>query len=95
MVPLGAGALLSAGLFIWTRIWPSLTLIMALLPLVGVALLAFVLTDIPAMIFGSMSAMGLIGGVYMIVTRSFLQSRSEADGHNKLITAFYDIQELF
>ena len=74
---------------------PSLTLIMALLTLDGVALLAFVLTDIPALIFGSMAAMGLIGGVYMIVMRSFLQSRSEADGRDTLIAAFYGIQEPF
>ncbi len=73
MAALGAGALLSAGLFIWTSMRPSLTLIMALLTLDGVALLAFVLTDISALIFGSMAAMGLIGGVYMIVMRSFLQ----------------------
>lgn len=95
MAALGAGALLSAGLFIWTSMWPSLTLIMALLTLDGVALLAFVLTDIPALIFGSMAAMGLIGGVYMIVMRSFLQSRSEADGRDTLIAAFYGIQEPF
>ena len=73
MAALGAGALLSAGLLIWTSMGPSLTLIMALLTLDGVALLAFVLTDITALIFGSMAAMGLIGGVYMIVMRSFLQ----------------------
>ena len=66
-------ALISAGVFIWTSMRPSLTLIMALLTLNGVALLAFVLTDILALIFGSMAAMGLIGGVYMIVRRSFLQ----------------------
>ena len=60
-----------------------------------VALLPFVLTDIPALIFGSMAAMGLIGGVYMIVMRSFLQSRSEADGRDTLIAAFYGIQEPF
>lgn len=95
MAALGAGALLSAGLFIWTSMRPSLTLIMALLTLDGVALLAFVLTDIPALIFGSMAAMGLIGGVYMIVMRSFLQSRSEADGRDTLIAAFYGIQEPF
>ena len=95
MAALGAGALLSAGLFIWTSMRPSLTLIMALLTLDGVALLAFVLTDIPSLIFGSMSAMGLIGGVYMIVMRSFLQSRSEADGRDTLIAAFYGIQEPF
>ena len=95
MAALGAGALLSAGLFIWTSMRPSLTLIMALLTLDGVALLAFVLTDIPSLIFGSMSAMGLIGGVYMIVMRSFLQSRSEADGRDTLIVAFYGIQEPF
>ena len=95
MAALGAGALLSAGLFIWTSMRPSLTLIMALLTLDGVALLAFVLTDIPALIFGSMAAMGLIGGVYMIVMRSFLQSRSEADGRDTLIAAFYGIQEHF
>ena len=95
MAALGAGALLSAGLFIWTSMRPSLTLIMALLTLDGVALLAFVLTDIPALIFGSMAAMGLIGGVYMIVMRSFLQSRFEADGRDTLIAAFYGIQEPF
>ena len=95
MAALGAGALLSAGLCIWTSMRPSLTLIMALLTLDGVALLAFVLTDIPALIFGSMAAMGLIGGVYMIVMRSFLQSRSEADGRDTLIAAFYGIQEPF
>ena len=95
MAALGAGALLSAGLFIWTSMRPSLTLIMALLTLDGVALLAFVITDIPALIFGSMAAMGLIGGVYMIVMRSFLQSRSEADGRDTLIAAFYGIQEPF
>ena len=95
MAALGAGALLSAGLFIWTSMRPSLTLIMALLTLDGVALLAFVLTDITALIFGSMAAMGLIGGVYMIVMRSFLQSRSEADGRDTLIAAFYGIQEPF
>ena len=95
MAALGAGALLSTGLFIWTSMRPSLTLIMALLTLDGVALLAFVLTDIPALIFGSMAAMGLIGGVYMIVMRSFLQSRSEADGRDTLIAAFYGIQEPF
>ena len=95
MAALGAGALLSAGLFIWTSMRASLTLIMALLTLDGVALLAFVLTDIPALIFGSMAAMGLIGGVYMIVMRSFLQSRSEADGRDTLIAAFYGIQEPF
>ena len=95
MAALGAGALLSAGLFIWTSMRPSLTLIMALLTLNGVALLAFVLTDIPSLIFGSMAAMGLIGGVYMIVMRSFLQSRSEADGRDTLIAAFYGIQEPF
>ena len=95
MAALGAGALLSAGLCIWTSMRPSLTLIMALLTLDGVALLAFVLTDIPALIFGSMAAMGLIGGVYMIVMRSFLQSRSEADGRDTLIVAFYGIQEPF
>lgn len=95
MAALGAGALLSAGLFIWTSMRPSLTLIMALLTLDGFALLAFVLTDIPALIFGSMAAMGLIGGVYMIVMRSFLQSRSEADGRDTLIAAFYGIQEPF
>ena len=95
MAALGAGALLSAGLCIWTSMRPSLTLIMALLTLDGVALLAFVLTDIPSLIFGSMSAMGLIGGVYMIVMRSFLQSRSEADGRDTLIAAFYGIQEPF
>ena len=95
MAALGAGALLSAGLFIWTSMRPSLTLIMALLTLDGVALLAFVLTDIPSLIFGSMAAMGLIGGVYMIVMRSFLQSRSEADGRDTLIAAFYGIQEPF
>jgi len=95
MAALGAGALLSAGLCIWTSMRPSLTLIMALLTLDGVALLAFVLTDIPALIFGSMAAMGLIGGVYMIVMRSFLQSRSEVDGRDKLIAAFYGIQEPF
>ena len=95
MAALGAGARLSAGLFIWTSMRPSLTLIMALLTLDGVALLAFVLTDIPALIFGSMAAMGLIGGVYMIVMRSFLQSRSEADGRDTLIAAFYGIQEPF
>ena len=83
MAALGAGALLSAGLFIWTSMRPSLTL------------MAFVLTDIPALIFGSMAAMGLIGGVYMIVMRSFLQSRSEADGRDTLIAAFYGIQEPF
>ena len=95
MAALGAGALLSAGLFIWTSMRPSLTLIMALLTFDGVALLAFVITDIPALIFGSMAAMGLIGGVYMIVMRSFLQSRSEADGRDTLIAAFYGIQEPF
>lgn len=95
MAALEAGALLSAGLFIWTSMRPSLTLIMALLTLDGVALLAFVITDIPALIFGSMAAMGLIGGVYMIVMRSFLQSRSEADGRDTLIAAFYGIQEPF
>ena len=95
MAALGAGALLSAGLCIWTSMRPSLTLIMALLTLDGVALLAFVITDIPALIFGSMAAMGLIGGVYMIVMRSFLQSRSEADGRDTLIAAFYGIQEPF
>ena len=95
MAALGAGALLSAGLFIWTSMRPSLTLIMALLTLDGVALLAFVLTDIPALIFGSMAAMGLIGGVYMIVMRSFLLSRSETDGRDILIAAFYGIQEPF
>ena len=95
MAALGAGALLSAGLFIWTSMRPSLTLIMALLTLDGVAFLAFVLTDIPSLIFGSMAAMGLIGGVYMIVMRSFLQSRSEADGRDTLIAAFYGIQEPF
>ena len=95
MAALGAGALLSAGLFIWTSMRPSLTLIMALLTLDVVALLAFVLKDIPALIFGSMAAMGLIGGVYMIVMRSFLQSRSEADGRDTLIAAFYGIQEPF
>ena len=95
MAALGAGALLSAGLFIWTSMRPSLTLIMALLTLDGVALLAFVITDILALIFGSMAAMGLIGGVYMIVMRSFLQSRSEADGRDTLIAAFYGIQEPF
>ena len=95
MAALGAGALLSTGLFIWTSMRPSLTLIMALLTLDGVALLAFVITDIPALIFGSMAAMGLIGGVYMIVMRSFLQSRSEADGRDTLIAAFYGIQEPF
>ncbi|MDB2421414.1 MFS transporter [Paracoccaceae bacterium] len=95
MAALGAGALLSAGLFIWTSMRPSLTLIMALLTLDGVALLAFVLMDIPALIFGSMAAMGLIGGVYMIVMRSFLQSRSEVDGRDTLIAAFYGIQEPF
>ena len=95
MAALGAGALLSAGLFIWTSMRPSLTLIMALLILDGVALLAFVHTDIPSLIFGSMAAMGLIGGVYMIVMRSFLQSRSEADGRDTLIAAFYGIQEPF
>ena len=95
MAALGAGALLSAGLFIWTSMRPSLTLIMALLTLDGVALLAFVITDIPALIFGSMAAMGLIGGVYMIVMRSVLQSRSEADGRDTLIAAFYGIQEPF
>ena len=95
MAALGAGALLSAGLFIWTSMRPSLTLIMALLTPDGVALLAFVLTDIPSLIFGSMAAMGLIGGVYMIVMRSFLQSRSEADGRDTLIAAFYGIQEPF
>ena len=95
MAALGAGALLSAGLFIWTSMRPSLTLIMTLLTLDGVALLAFVITDIPALIFGSMAAMGLIGGVYMIVMRSFLQSRSEADGRDTLIAAFYGIQEPF
>ena len=51
MAALGAGALLSAGLFIWTSMRPSLTLIMALLTFDGVALLAFVITDIPALIF--------------------------------------------
>ena len=95
MAALGAGALLSTGLFIWTSMRPSLTLIMALLTFDGVALLAFVITDIPALIFGSMAAMGLIGGVYMIVMRSFLQSRSEADGRDTLIAAFYGIQEPF
>ena len=95
MAALGAGALLSAGLFIWTSMRPSLTLIMALLTLDGVALLAFVLTDILALIFGSMAAMGLIGGVYMIVMRSFLLSRSETDGRDILIAAFYGIQEPF
>jgi hypothetical protein len=95
MAALGAGALLSAGLFIWTSMRLSLTLIMALLILDGVALLPFVLTDIPALIFGFMAAMDLIGGVYMIVMRSFLQSRSEADGRDKLIAAFYGIQEPF
>ena len=95
MAALGAGALLSAGLFIWTSMRPSLTLIMALLTLDGVALLAFVLTDIPSLIFRSMAAMGLIGGVYMIVMRSFLLSRSETDGRDILIAAFYGIQEPF
>ena len=95
MAALGAGALLTVGLLTWTSMRPSLTLIMALLTLDGVALLAFVLTDIPALIFGSMAAMGLIGGVYMIVMRSFLQSRSEADGRDTLIAAFYGIQEPF
>ena len=95
MAALKAGALLSAGLFIWTSMRPSLTLTMALLTLDGVALLAFVLTDIPALIFGSMAAMGLIGGVYMIVMRSFLLSRSETDGRDILIAAFYGIQEPF
>lgn len=71
MAALGAGALLSAGLFIWTSMRPSLTLIMALLTLDGVALLAFFLTDIPVLIFGFIAAMGLIGWVYMIVMRSF------------------------
>ena len=88
MAVLGAGALLNAGLFICTSMRPSLTLIMALLALDGVALLAFVLTDIPVLIFESMAAMGLIGRVYMIVMRSFLQSRSEVDGRDKLIAAF-------
>ena len=42
-----------------------------------------------------MAAIVLIGGAYMIVMRSFLQSRSEAEGRDKLIAAFYGIQEHF
>lgn len=93
MAALGAGALLSAGIFIWTNMRPSLVLIMSLLILDGVALLGLVFSTGPASLSFFMAMMGLIGGVYMIVMRSFLQSHPSATERDKLIAVFYGVQE--